>query len=638
MTGYSFTTPVWEGGKWVAPAIAEVRAAPRANGPEDPPRDVPGQWDKVNWRAQEEQVRRLRQRIFKATQEQDWPRVRNLQKLMLRSRANTLVSVRQVTQRNAGRRTAGIDGEVALTSGARAAVAVRVHQSRSSWQPRAVRRVYIPKASNRAKLRPLGIPVLVDRCHQARVRNALEPEWEARFEPASYGFRPGRGCHDAIGAICNVCAGPAAKRAWALDADLAAAFDRIDHSFLLGQLESFPARDMIAGWLKAGLFEAGKGFAPTEEGTPQGGVISPLLLNVALHGLEEAAGVRRKVSGVHAGETVAGSPVAIRYADDVTVLCHSQRQAEQVKARLAEWLAPRGLAFNEDKTRIVRLEDGFDFLGFNVRRYRRKLLIKPSKAAVKRLRERLAAEMRVLRGGNAMVVIARLNPVIRGWTACYRTVVSSKTFSSLDACLWRLPCKWARWRHPNKPVRWTVNRYFGKFSKFRNDHWVFGDRDSGAHLVRFSWTNIERHTPVKGTASPDDRALSGYRAERRKKIRPPLDGYNLHLLSRQDGQCPLCGDPLLSAGQPPQSPEEWERWWLHVTRRAIAASYLVHHGRPGPSHDDQTRLVHASCQRAQHPPAQVPGTTASTLKTPSGLLEPCAGTTGTHGSEGALAR
>ena len=205
-----------------------------------------------------------------------------------------------------------------------------------------------------------------------------------------------------------------AKRTWALDADLAAAFDRIDHSFLLGQLGSFPARGMIAGWLKAGVFEAGKGFAPTGEGTPQGGVISPLLLNVALHGLEDAAGVRRKAPGVHAGETMAGSPVAIRYADDMVALCHSQRQAEQVKARLAEWLAPRGLAFNEDKTKIVRLEDGFDFLGFNVRRYRRKLLIKPSKAAVKRLRERLAAEMRTLRGGNAMAVIARINPVIRG--------------------------------------------------------------------------------------------------------------------------------------------------------------------------------------------------------------------------------
>ena len=231
MTGYSFTTPVREGGQWVVPAVAGVGAAAHgANGPEDRPRDAPSQWDRIDWRAQEEQVRRLRQRIFKAAQEQDWPKVRNLQKLMLRSRANTLVSVRQVTQRNTGRRTAGIDGEVALTPEARAVVAVRVHQSITSWRPRAVRRVYIPKASNRAKLRPLGIPVLMDRCHQQRVRHALEPEWEARFEPRSYGFRPGRGCHDAIEAIYNVCAGPLAKRVWALDADLAAAFDRIDHS------------------------------------------------------------------------------------------------------------------------------------------------------------------------------------------------------------------------------------------------------------------------------------------------------------------------------------------------------------------------------------------------------------------------
>jgi RNA-directed DNA polymerase len=275
MTGYSFTTPVRQGGQWVVPAVTGVAAAPRANGPEDRPRDAPSQWDRIDWRAQEEQVRRLRQRIFKATQEQDWPKVRNLQKLMLRSRANTLVSVRQVTQRNTGRRTAGIDGEVALTSGARAQVAVRVHQSVTSWRPRAVRRVYIPKASNRAKLRPLGIPVIMDRCHQQRVRNALEPEWEARFEPRSYGFRPGRGCHDAIEAIYNTCKGPRSKRVWILDADLAAAFDKIDHPRLLAQLGSFPARDMIRGWLKAGVFEAGKGFAPTVEGTPQGGGITP---------------------------------------------------------------------------------------------------------------------------------------------------------------------------------------------------------------------------------------------------------------------------------------------------------------------------------------------------------------------------
>ena len=572
------------------------------NGPEDrPPENAPASWDEIDWRACEGEVRRLRQRIFKASREQDWPKVRNLQKLMLRSRANTLVSVRQVTQRNAGRRTAGIDGEVALTPEARAGVAVRVHQSRSSWNPRAVRRVHIPKASNRAKLRPLGIPVILDRCHQNRVKNALEPEWEARFEPRSYGFRPGRGCHDAITAIYNACKGPMARRVWALDADLASAFDKIDHDHLLASIGSFPARDMIWGWLKAGVFEAGKGFAPTVEGTPQGGVISPCLLNVALHGLEEAAGVRYKTSGIRAGDTKPGSPVAVRYADDVVVLCHSQEQAEHVRARLAEWLAPRGLAFNEDKTKIVHLDEGVGFLGFDIRRYQnRKLLIKPSKAAIKRVRERLASETRALRGSNAAAVIATLNPVIRGWAAYYRGAVSSRVFSSLDDYMWKLTWKWATWRHNNKPKRWIAGRYFGKFNTFRNARWVFGDRDSGACLVKFSWTNIERHVPVTGAASPDDPALASYWAERRRKARPPLDRYTLRLLTRQDGHCPLCGDHLLSPDQPPQSPWQWEQWWLRVTRRAIAASYLTHHGRPGPADGDQTRLVHASCQRALH--------------------------------------
>jgi RNA-directed DNA polymerase len=279
MTGYSFSTPVWDGRTWARPAVAGVAVARTANGPEGRPREqgAAAGWDKIGWRVQEGQVRRLRQRIFKASQEQDWAKVRNLQKLMLRSRSNTLVSVRQVTQRNAnaGRKTPGIDGEVALTSEARADIAVRVRRSMSSWQPRAVKRVYIPKASDKKKLRPLGIPVILDRCHQNRVKNALEPEWEARFEARSYGFRPGRSCHDAISAIYQTCKGSQARRVWALDADLAAAFDRIDHAQLLQAIGGFPASGLIAEWLKAGVFEPGKGFAPTEEGTPQGGLFHP---------------------------------------------------------------------------------------------------------------------------------------------------------------------------------------------------------------------------------------------------------------------------------------------------------------------------------------------------------------------------
>ena len=194
------------------------------NGPEGLPPFDGDAWERVDWRHHEEQVRRLRGRIFQAVREGDWPRARSLQRLMLRSWSNTLVSVRQVTQRNAGRRTAGIDGLVALTSQARAEVAVRVHASIGSHVPSPVRRVYVPKASDETKMRPLGIPVLTDRCHQARVKNALEPEWEARFEPRSYGFRPGRGCHDAIESLFNTLHGKSA-RVWILDADLASALD-----------------------------------------------------------------------------------------------------------------------------------------------------------------------------------------------------------------------------------------------------------------------------------------------------------------------------------------------------------------------------------------------------------------------------
>src|SRR5215470_11583628 len=456
--------------------------------------------------------------------EKDLPHGRHLAAglpVLLRSRANTLVSVRQVTQRNAGRRTAGIDGLVALTSQARAEMAVQVHATIGSHQPSPVRRVYIPKASDKTKMRPLGIPVIADRCHQARVRNALEPEWEARFEPRSYGFRPGRGCHDAIESLFNALRGKS-KRVWILDADLAGAFDKISHGHLLEMLGGFPAREMIAGWLKAGIFEAGKGFAPTGEGTPQGGVIAPLLLNIALHGLEEAAGARYR-TGVHAGDVRDGCPALTRYADDLVVCCHSRQQAEQVKARLAEWLEPRGLAFNEAKTRIVPLSEGFDFLGFNLRRYANgKLLIKPSATAIKRFRKRLAGGFRALRGVNAATVLAKIVPITRGWVAYYRTVVSSRVFAALTDYLWKLTYKWACRSHRNKPKHWIVGRYFRKFNKFRNDRWVFGDKDTGAYLPKPAWTDIVRHTLVRGGASPDDPDLAEYWVQRRRRVKPPL--------------------------------------------------------------------------------------------------------------------
>ncbi|MFI8774006.1 group II intron reverse transcriptase/maturase [Gordonia sp. NPDC062954] len=485
------------------------------NGPQDFCED----WDQIDWDRAEMEVRRLRQRIFTASRAGEHRKVRSLQRLMMRSRANALVATRRVTQINQGRGTAGVDGVIALHGPERAELARQVQQGdHRSALP--VRRIYIPKANG--KRRPLGIPVIADRVSQAVVLNALEPEWEARFEPRSYGFRPGRGCHDAIEAIFTVCKAKDPKRAWVLDADLTAAFDRIDHDRLLDHLHGFPARDLIARWLRAGVIE-NRQFAPTIEGTPQGGVISPLLMNVALHGMETAAGVRYKPFRSTRGWSGPGTPVLIRYADDLVALCHSRHEAEQVKQRLSAWLAPRGLTFNEDKTRIVHLSEGFDFLGFTVRHYRNpgKLLITPSKTAVKRFRTRLRTEVRSLHGAPAAAVISRLNPILRGWAAYYRTGVSKKVFSDIGSTLWWTLFKWGSRQHNRKTGQWIVDRYFGRFNPKRQDQWIFGDRETGAYLRKLSWTPIRRHQMVKADASPDDPALADYWYQRRRRRRPP---------------------------------------------------------------------------------------------------------------------
>jgi RNA-directed DNA polymerase len=567
---------------------AAATAVGVVNGPEDATLD----WRQIDWRGCEMSVRRLRQRIFTATKAGDLARVRSLQKLMLRSRANTLLSVRRVTERNAGRLTAGVDGEVVLTPEAKLELADRVQHRVEPFKAQPVRRVYIPKPGSR-KRRPLGIPVILDRCHQARVVNALEPEWEARFEPKSYGFRPGRGCHDAIQAIREVAKGKSPKRQWTLDADLAGAFDRIAHDHILHQLGTFPARGMIRQWLRAGVVENGR-LHRTEEGTPQGGVVSPVLLNVALHGMEKAAGARY-TTGKQAGLSMKGCPVLIRYADDFVALCHTRQEALEVKARLAAWLAPRGLVFNEDKTRVVTLDEGFDFLGFNVRRYRGKLLIKPSKAAVRRIRERLRTELRSLRGTNAPTVIKKLNPIIRGWAAYYRTMVSSETFGALDRYLWQLTYKWATFSHQNKPKSWVIARYFGQFNKARQDRWVFGDRKSGAYMHRFAWTKIVRHPMVSGGASPDDPALADYWAWRRRKTTLPINNTSLRLLQAQDGRCPICRNVLLAVDDRPQTPHEWEHW-LASTRNTITIVTQV----TNIPDEAEPRLIHANCRDRHH--------------------------------------
>jgi len=323
-----------------------------------------------------------------------------------------------------------------------------------------------------------------------------------------------------------------------------------------------------------------------------GGVISPLLLNIALHGMETAAGARYGAD-THANRR---SPILIRYADDFVVHCHTRQQALEVKARLAAWLTPRGLTFNDDKTKVVSLHEGYDFLGFNVRRYRGKLLIKPSKTAIRRIRRRLRDELRSLHGSNATAVLKRLNPIIRGWAAYYRTQVSAVAFGKLDTYLWQLTWKWAKRSHSTKPAYWVFARYFGKFNKARQDRWVFGDRTSGGYLHRFAWTNIVRHQIVKHQASPDDPELADYWAWRRHKTPLPINRTAMRLYRAQNGRCAICKATLLAASDRPQTPRDWEHW-LAATRKTIDVVWNT-----ARTDAAAPQLVHLNCNHHRQPP------------------------------------
>ena len=443
-------------------------------------------WESIPWRVLEQHVERLQQHIYKASQQKDIRSVHMLQQELLVSEAARLLAVRRVTQDNEGKDPAGVDGVKSLTPAERLAMAAAIHPSHWKEQrSQPARRVWIPKPGT-TEQRPLGILPMIDRCKQALVKLALEPEWEARFESHSYGFRPERSAQDAIRAIVRAIE---QQPCFVLDADIEAAFDHVNQAALVEKLHTSPAlRQAIHAWLTAGIMD-GKAYLRSDEGIIQGGVLSPLLMNIALHGMEEAV---TGVSSTHRGLDL---PLLVRYADDLVVLHPDLHGLHQAAGRLRQWLATMGLQLNARKTRIVHTltpfegQAGFDFLGFALRHYplahppnapqqgkalvtrwfaprqqhlapRFKTVITPSDEASKRHLALISQRLAKLQTAPQAQVIRNLNPLIGGWAAYYRELVEPAVLHRYDEQVEQLLLKWAAQRHPGKGRDWLLKRYW----------------------------------------------------------------------------------------------------------------------------------------------------------------------------------
>ena len=520
--------------------MRERKAPPDGNQPER----TSETWEHIPWRKLERHCFRIQKRIFQASQRGNQRAVHKLQKLLLKSRAARTLAVRRVSQDNQGKNTAGVDGVKSLTPEQRLVLVEEIQPGTWPKKSLPVRRMYIPKPGKDEK-RPLGIPTLAERARQMLAKLALEPEWEAKFEPNSYGFRPGRSCHDAIEAIFSSIK---QKDKYVLDADIADCFDHINHQALLKKLSTFPhLSHAIRAWLQAGALD-NTVFVETEAGTPQGGVISPLLANIALHGLETAI--------IEAYRSKEGRPQVIRYADDFVVLHPTEEGVEKARAIATAWLKGMGLELKPSKTRVAHTLKpiggcaGFEFLGFTIRQFPVgkthagknphgkplgfKTLIKPSKGKIQQHLRALGKTARALRDAPQERLIKELNPQIAGWSNYYRTVISKDIFAQCDSRMYSILRAWAKRRHPNKDRHWVVAKYWKTTG---NRHWVFGG--ATATLRAHQDTRIKRHVKVKETASPYDGKLLYW--SQRLKEHPMLRERLPRLLQRQKGRCQWCG-------------------------------------------------------------------------------------------------
>ena len=473
------------------------------------------QWERINWSQCEQRVRRLQARIVKATQEGRHGKVKALQWLLTHSFCGQALAVKRVTN-NQGKNTPGVDGAIWSTPASRYKAIDTLR--RRGYQPQPLRRVYIPKANG--KLRPLGIPTMKDRSMQALYLLALLPIAETTADPNSYGFRPERSTADAI-EQCFCALANRHSALWVLEGDIRGCFDNISHAWMLDHIPT--DKEVLQKWLKAGFIE-NRTLFPTEAGTPQGGIISPTLANLTLDGLERLLKETFRIRQAH-GKVHNPKVNFVRYADDFIITGSSKELLEnEVKPLVERFMLERGLQLSPEKTCITHIEQGFDFLGQNLRKYGGKLLITPSKKKMHAFLEKVRGHIRSNRATKQEYLIRLLNPVIRGWAYYHRHIEAGSAYRKVGMVLWHSLWRWAKRRHPNKSSTWVVDRYWHRLGR---SSWCFAvmagskaqrSRSAEVRLVNPTEIPIRRYVKVKSNANPFDLHWRRY-FETRKRFR-----------------------------------------------------------------------------------------------------------------------
>jgi RNA-directed DNA polymerase len=540
-------------------------------------------WHAIDWPKAHRIVRRLQARIVKATQEGRWGKVNALQRLLTHSLSGKVLAVKRVTE-NHGKCTPGVD-RVTWNTPQRKASAIQALRQHG-YRARPLRRVYIPKSNG--KQRPLGIPTMVDRAMQALYLLALDPIAETLGDPNSYGFRPGRAPADAI-EQAFVCLSSVKSGSWVLEGDIRGCFDHISHDWLLAHIPMDKA--ILRAWLKAGCIEQ-RQFLPTEEGTPQGGIISPVLANLTLDGLERRLRERFPTSDHRKGQGKKQCVNFIRFADDLDdfIITGKTRDLleQEVRPLVETFLLERGLELSPEKTLVTHIEAGFDFLGQHFQKYQGKLLITPAAKGQQRFLDKVRQVIKAHPTAMAGHLITLLNPILRGWANYHRHICSKEAFVDLDHAIFEALWRWAKRRHPKKGLPWIKRKYFCTIG---GNHWVFCGTIRGRRteprritLYRLAQTAIKRHVKIRNEANPYDPRWEEYFQARRGVHLAALFAHRREIVTlwtRQRGICPVCHQPIvLETG-----------WDNH---------HVIWRSKGGEDDLDNRVLLHPNCHRQVH--------------------------------------